>query len=86
MEGEIEADLGPEQGNSQTRENFRSLLITNASENSEIRAETSRVINLETSSQLSRKLEVVKLDHKAHVLERLTRQLRKGYYQLFKVH
>ena len=36
--------------------NFRSILNTNTSENSEITVETSRAINSEISSQMSRKL------------------------------
>ena len=37
--------------------NFRSILNTNTSDNSEITVETSRAINSEISSQMSRKLE-----------------------------
>ena len=49
--------------------NFRSLLNTNLSENSEITAETSRAINSEISSQMSRKLEGMKSDLNSHILE-----------------
>ena len=48
--------------------NFKSLLNTNTSENSEITAETSRAINSEISSQMSRKLEEMKSDLNSHIL------------------
>ena len=48
--------------------NFRSLLNTNVSENSEITAETSRAINSEISSQMSSKLEDMKSDLNSHIL------------------
>ena len=49
--------------------NFRSLLNTNLSENSEFTAETSRAINSEISPQMSRKLEGLKSDLNSHILE-----------------
>ena len=49
--------------------NYRSVLNTNLYENSEITAETSRMINSEISSQMSRKLEEMKLDLNSHILE-----------------
>ena len=49
--------------------NYRSILNTNLSENSEITAETSRMINSEISSQMSRKLEQMKSDLNSHILE-----------------
>ena len=48
--------------------NFRSILNTNTSENSEITAETSRAINSEVSSQMSRKLEEMRSDLNSHIL------------------
>ena len=54
---------------SQTGENFRSLLNTNTSLNSEITAETSRAIISEISSQMSKKFEEVSIDVNAQVLE-----------------
>ena len=47
--------------------NFRSLLTTNVSENSEITAETSRAINSKISSQMSKKLEELKSDLNSHL-------------------
>ena len=44
----------------QNEGNYRSLLNTNSSENSEITVETSRMINSEISSQMSRKMEEMK--------------------------
>ena len=46
---------------------FRTLLNTNASENSEITVETSRAINSEISSQMSRKLEEMRSDLHSHL-------------------
>ena len=48
--------------------NFRTLLNTNASENSEITVETSRAINSEISSQMSRKVEEMRSDLNLHIL------------------
>ena len=48
--------------------NIRTLLNTNASENSEITFETSRAINSEISSQMSRKLEEMRFDLNSHFL------------------
>ena len=52
-----------------TEGNFRSLLNANESENSEITAETMRVINSEISSQMSRKLEEIRSDLNLQVLD-----------------
>ena len=49
--------------------NYRSLLNTNLSENREITVETSRMINSEISSQMSRKIEEMKSDLNSHILE-----------------
>ena len=49
--------------------NFRSILNTNTSENSEITVETSRAINSEISSQMSRKLEEMRSDLNSHILK-----------------
>ena len=49
--------------------NYRSLLNTNLSENSEITVETSRMINSEISSQMSRKIEEMKSDLNSQILE-----------------
>ena len=49
--------------------NYRSLLNTNLSENSEITVETSRAISSEISSQMSRKLEEMKSDLNSHIME-----------------
>ena len=48
--------------------NFRSILNTNVSENSEITVETSRAINPEISSQMSRKLDEMRSDLNSHIL------------------
>ena len=48
--------------------NFRSLLITNVSENSDFTGETSRAINSENSSQMSRKIEEMKSDLNSQIL------------------
>ena len=48
--------------------NFRSILNTNVSENSEITVETSRAINSEISSQMSRKLDEMRSDLSSHIL------------------
>ena len=48
--------------------NFRSMLNINTSENSENTVETSRAINSEISSQMSRKLEEMKSDPNSHIL------------------
>ena len=53
----------------QNEPNYRSLLNTNLSENSEITVETSRMINSEISSQMSRKIEEMKSDLNSHILE-----------------
>ena len=53
----------------QSETNYISLLNTNLSENSEITAETSRMINSEISSQMSRKIEEMKSDLNSHILE-----------------
>ena len=53
----------------QNEGNYRSLLNTNLSENSEITVETSRMMNSEISSQMSRKIEEMKSDLNSHILE-----------------
>ena len=58
-----------QQGIDQEESNYRSLLNTNLSENSEITVETSRAISSEISSQMSRKLEEMKSDLNSHILE-----------------
>ena len=60
---------GRQQDLDQNEPNYRSLLNSNLSENSEITVETSRMINSEISSQLSRKLEEMKSDLNSHILE-----------------
>ena len=52
----------------QNEPNYRSLRNTNLSENSEITVETSRMINSEISSQMSRKIEEMKSDLNSHIL------------------
>ena len=69
-----DADFDPEsrrqQGETNLVEgNFRSLLKTNVSENTEITAETSRAINPEISSQMSRKLEEMISDLNSHIFD-----------------
>ena len=59
----LQQDLDGNEGN------YRSLLNTNLSENSEITVETSRMINSEFSSQMSRKIEEMKSDLNSHILE-----------------
>ena len=58
-----------QQGFGQEESNYRYLLNTNLSENSEITAETNRAISSEISSQMSRKLEEMKSDLNSHILE-----------------
>ena len=58
-----------QQGFSHEESNYRSLLNTNLSENSEITVETSRAISSEISSQMSRKLEEMKSDLNSHIME-----------------
>ena len=58
-----------QQGIDQKESNYRSLLNTNLSENSEITVETSRAISSEISAQMSRKLEEMKSDLNSHILE-----------------
>ena len=53
----------------QNEGNYRSLLNPNVSENSEITAETSRMIKSEISSQMSRKIEEMKSELNSHILE-----------------
>ena len=60
---------GRQQDLDQNEPNYRSLLNTNLSENSEITVETSRMINSEISSQMSRKIEEMKSDLNSHILE-----------------
>ena len=56
-------------GSNMVEGNFRTLLNTDASENSENTAETSRAIKSENSSQMSRKLEEMKSDLNSHILD-----------------
>ena len=70
--GELETDLeseGLQKETSQAGEKFRSLLDTDTSVNSEITAETKGAIYSELTSQISRKLEEVKMDLNAPILE-----------------
>ena len=67
---EIDPESGRRQQDlDQNESNYRSLLNTNLSENSEITVETSRMINSEISSQMSRKIEEMKSDLNSHILE-----------------
>ena len=70
--GDIEADLESDRlhrERSQAGENFRSRLNAKTSENSEITAEAGGAINSLISSQMSRKLEEVRIDLNADLLE-----------------
>ena len=72
---EIDLDLESgrqQQSTSRTDNNFRSLLNTNLSENSEITTETNGMIIAEISSQMSRKLEKMKLYLNSYILEVIT--------------
>ena len=60
-----------QQSTSCTDINYRSLLNTNLSENSESTAETNRMINSKISSQMSRKLEEMKSYLNSHILEEI---------------
>ena len=60
---------GRQQDLDQNEPNYRSLLNSNLSKNSEITVETSRMINSEISSQMSRKIEEMKFDLNSHILE-----------------
>ena len=55
--------------------NFRTLLNTNASESSEITIDTSRAINSEISSQMSRKLEEMRSDLNSHILNAIDSEI-----------
>ena len=69
---ELELDLrtGRRQGNTDLiRENIRSSLNANMSVNSEITAETSRAINSEIFTEMSRGFEENKSDLNSHILE-----------------
>ena len=62
-ENEVNLDSGsnrPHQNSNVIGEDFRSSLITNSRENSEITIETTRMINEEISNQMSRKLNEIK--------------------------
>ena len=67
---EIDPESGRRQRDLEQNEGtYRSLLNTNLSENSEITAKTSRMINSEISSQMSRKKKEMKSDLNSHLLE-----------------
>ena len=69
-EPEVDLESGRHQrSDGQTENNFRSLLNTNPSENSEVTVETNRLINSEISSQMSRKLEELKTDLNSHIFD-----------------
>ena len=68
---ENEVNLGsassrPQQSSNDIGEDFRSLLKTNSSENSEATIETTRMINEEISNQMSRKLNEIKTSIKTY--------------------
>ena len=68
---ENEVNLGsassrPQQSSNDIGEDFRSLLKTNSSENSEATIETTRMINEEISNQKSRKLNEIKTSIKTY--------------------
>ena len=84
-EGEI--DLGSERRQRNTvpvESNYGSLLNTNLSEKSEITVETSRAINSEISSKMSRKLEEMKSDLNSHILEAINSAIERKYYRALK--
>ena len=58
-----------EEGLNHNNSEFRSYLNTNLSEHSGLTEETSRAINAEISSQMSTKLEEMKSDLNAHMLD-----------------
>ena len=68
VEGDFESDRR-QQSTDLVEGNFRSLLNTNVSENSEITAETMRAINSEISSQMSRKLDEMKSDLNLQIMD-----------------
>ena len=69
---ELELDLRSRRRQDKTDligENIRSSLTSNMSVNSEIIAETSRAINSEFSTQMSRRFKEIKSDLNSHILE-----------------
>ena len=52
-----------------TTSDFRSLMITNSRETSEISGETARMINSEITNQVTRKLDEIKMDLSSQILE-----------------
>ena len=69
-ETEVDLESGRlQRSEGHTENNFKSLLNTNPSENSEITVETNRLINSEISSQMSRKIEELKTDLNFHIFD-----------------
>ena len=69
-ETEVDLESGRlQRSEGHTENNFRSLLNTNPSENSEITVETNRLINSKISSQMSLKLEKLKTDLNSHIFD-----------------
>ena len=75
----LQRDLDQNEGN------YRSHLNTKLSENSEITAETSRMINSEISSQMSRKLEEMKSDLNSHISEVINSAIEVRYCRALKM-
>ena len=85
-EGETERDL--ESNGLQTAnpisENFRSLINTNSREISEVTIETTRLIDNEITSQVTRKLDEIRSDLNMQILEVINSVL--GYFLAFKTY
>ena len=74
-ENEVNLDSGssrPQQSSNARGEDFRSLLITNSRENSEITFKTSRLISEEISNQMSRKLYEIKTGLNSQIKDAIT--------------
>ena len=68
MQIDLESN-GPRQEVKSVSEDFRSLLNTNSSENSEVTAETARMINGDFTNQIARKLGEIKMDSNLQIQE-----------------
>ena len=68
-ETELDLESNGLQTANPTSEDFRSLIITNSRENSEITIETARLINNEITSQVTRKLDEIRSDLNTQILE-----------------
>ena len=88
-EDEMNLDSGsnrPQQSSNVIGEDFRSLLNTNNRENSQVKIETTRMINDERSNQMSRRLNEIKTSLNSQIQDAINNAITEKIFRPSKIH